>query len=291
MYLGRPIPSGTHYPKIDGAPEWAAYQREGLERLTDIIEWWIVHRMRADGQYGGGWGDDCEMWRWWTPILIGFEHPQINRAQARFSAALLSQPHMRLGYTDRMSDVEHTAEDTADAITPMMHIDPDNPDWSKRSARLVELMESLWTGRNERGFLQFKSTYFTAEKVDLAPNRACDTVYHPRVIQPALVRWQRTGDPKLTKLVSAWMDTWVDAAARDRAWKTGRRYSHGDTLARWSSGWSRSQLVGSEESRRAHALLVSQCDELDDAHVAADLSHDGRREVPRSDSVDGENST
>ncbi len=214
MYLGRPVPPAKYYPKSEGAPEWAVYQREGLERLTDIIEWWISHRMRADGQYGGGWGDDCEMWRWWTPILIGFEHPQINQAQARFSAALLSQPHMKLGYTSRMSDVEHTAEDTADAITPMIHIDPDNPDWSRRSARLVELMESLWTGRNERGFLQFKSTYFTGDKVDLTPNRACDTVYHPRVIQPALVYWQRTGDPGLTELVSAWMDTWVDAAAQ-----------------------------------------------------------------------------
>lgn len=214
MYLGRPIPPAKHYPEMDGAPEWAVYQREGLERLTDIIEWWIAHRTRDDGQYGGGWGDDCEMWRWWTPVLIGFEHPQINQAQARFSGALLSQAHMRQGYTTRMSDVEHTAEDTADAITPMMHIDPDNPDWTRRSGRLVELMESLWTGRNERGFLQFKSTYFTADKVDLAPNRACDTVYHPRVIQPALVYWQRTGDPTLTRLFSAWMNTWVDAAAQ-----------------------------------------------------------------------------
>ncbi|MBN1506318.1 MAG: hypothetical protein JW955_05705, partial [Sedimentisphaerales bacterium] len=117
-------------------------------------------------------------------------------------------------YTTRMSDVEHTAEDSADAITPMMHIDPDNPDWSKRALRLAELMQTLWTGRNERGFLQFKSTYFTAERLDLAPARACDTVYHPRVVQPTLLYWQRTGDPALTKLFSTWMDTWVDAAGR-----------------------------------------------------------------------------
>jgi hypothetical protein len=214
MYIGTPIPSQKQYPSVTGAPEWAVYQWEGLERLADIIEWWIGHRMREDGQYGGGWGDDCEMWRWWTPILIGFESPKINEAQAKFSRAIMSQPHMKLGYTTRMSDVEHTAEDSADAITAMMHIDPANPDWSKRALRLAELMETLWTGRNERGFLQFKSTYFTAEKLDLTPARACDTVYHPRVIQPTLLYWQRTGDPKLAKLFSPWMDTWVDAAAR-----------------------------------------------------------------------------
>jgi hypothetical protein len=110
--------------------------------------------------------------------------------------------------------VEHTAEDSGDAITAMMHIDAGNPDWSRRALRLAELMETLWTGRNERGFLQFKSTYFTAEKLDLTPARACDTVYHARVVQPTLLYWQRTGDPELTKLFTTWMDTWVDAAAR-----------------------------------------------------------------------------
>jgi hypothetical protein len=124
MYLGEPIASPKRYAAPTGAPDWAVYQREGLERLADIIEWWIDHRMREDGQYGGGWGDDCEMWRWWTPILIGFESAKINAAQARFSRAIMSQPHMKSGYTTRMSDVEHTAEDSADAITPMMHIDP-----------------------------------------------------------------------------------------------------------------------------------------------------------------------
>ncbi|MBA7654677.1 hypothetical protein ES703_62560 [subsurface metagenome] len=227
MYLGHPTGPYKHYEAVSGAPEWAVYQREGLERLADIIEWWIDNRMQENGEYGGGWGDDCEMWRWWVPVLIGFDGPKITRAQARFSAALMAQPHMKPGYTTRMTDVEHTAEDSADVITPMMHLDPDNDLWRKRALRLTELMEVIWTGRNERGFLQFKSTYFTANKVDTNPKRACDTVYHPRAVQPTLLYWQRTrasqrspasqsstGDANLTRLFAAWMDTWVDAAAR-----------------------------------------------------------------------------
>jgi len=214
MYLGDPTGPYKHYEAAAGAPQWAVYQREGLERLADIIEWWIDNRMQDNGEYGGGWGDDCEMWRWWVPVLIGFESPKITAAQARFSEALLAQPHMKPGYTTRMSDVEHTAEDSADVITPMMHLDPDNDLWRRRALRLAELMEKLWTARNERGFLQFKSTYFTAERLDTNPSRACDTVYHPRAVQPALLYWQRTGDKGLTRLFSAWMDTWVDAAAR-----------------------------------------------------------------------------
>jgi len=214
MYLGHPTPSRKHYKPVPGAPEWALYQREGLERLTDIIEWWIDNRMQADGQYGGGWGDDCEMWRWWVPVLIGFDSPKISGAQAHFSKALMSQEHMKRGYTTRMSDVEHTAEDSADAITPMMHIDPESDLWREHALKMAEFMEKSWTGRNKRGFLQFKSTYFTSEKIDTNPQRACDTVYHPRVLQPTLLYWQRTGDKRLTKLFAAWMDTWVDAAAR-----------------------------------------------------------------------------
>jgi len=214
MYLGHPTGPYKEYQVVSGAPQWAVYQREGLERLGDIIEWWIDNRMQENGEYGGGWGDDCEMWRWWVPVLIGFDSPKISRAQARFSKALMDQSHMKLGYTTRMSDVEHTAEDSADVITPMMHLDPDNDLWRRRSLRMAELMEEFWTSRNERGFLQFKSTYFTANKIDTNPARACDTVYHPRVVQPTLLYWQRTADANLTRLFSAWMDTWVDAAAR-----------------------------------------------------------------------------
>lgn len=214
MYLGHPIPPTKQYDAPKSAPDWAVYQRESLERLADIIEWWIDNRMQTDAQYGGGWGDDCEMWRWWVPVLIGFESPKIVAAQARFSDAMMSQEHMKLGYTTRMSDVEHTAEDSADVITPMMHLDPDNPLWLKRAVRMAEIMENLWTARNNRGMLQFKSTYFTAEKLDTNPQRACDTVYHPRAVQPTLLYWQRTDDEKLTRLFADWMRTWVDATAR-----------------------------------------------------------------------------
>jgi len=219
MYLGVPIPPARSLAVPAGAPDWAIAHREGLERLADIIEWWIDHRMRPNGEYGGGWGDDCEMWRHWVPILFGFEHPRANWAQAYLSARLLAQPHLAGGYHNKISDVEHTAEDVADALTPMMFLAPDNPDWAKRVLRLIELAETLWMGRNERGHLQFKSTYFTSEKIDLAPAHACDTVYHPRALQPVLLYWQRTGDPRIGKLVTEWMRTWVDAAAREERGK------------------------------------------------------------------------
>ena len=214
MYLGDPLPPEKTFPEVPGAPEWAVYQREALERLADIITWWIDHRMQNNAEYGGGWADDCEMWRWWVPVLIAFDDPKISAAQARFSRALLGQEYLANGYTTHVYDVEHTAEDSSDALTPMMHLEPDSEEWAAKALRLAELMRELWTDVNERGFLQFKSTYFSVDKVDPDPRKACDTVYHPRAVQPALLYWQRTGDEALGGLFAAWMDTWAEAAAR-----------------------------------------------------------------------------
>ncbi len=214
MYLGEALPRAEQYAPEAPAPAWAVAQRAALEHLTDIIHWWIRNRMREDAQFGGGWGDDCEMWRWQVPVLIGFEDLTMINAQTRFSEAMMNQPHMRDGYTNRIYDVEHTAEDSADVLTPMMHLQPENSVWQARALRLADLFEHLWTGVNERGHLQFKSTYFSVDQVDLREDRACDTVYHPRAVQPTLLLWQRTGDARLGRLFSAWMDTWVDAAAR-----------------------------------------------------------------------------
>lgn len=214
MYLGEPYPPDKTYAPAPGAPAWAVYQREGVERLADIIEWWIDNRLRENGEYGGGWGDDCEMWRLWMPVLIAFEDPKILKAQEFFSRALLSQPHMSNGYTSKINDVEHTAEDSADTITPMMMLKGEDPYWVQYAQLFTGYMRDLWTGRNERGLLQFRSTYFTSSEIDLTPRKACATVYEARAVQPVLLYWLRTGDPDLTDLFSAWLDGWVDAAMR-----------------------------------------------------------------------------
>lgn len=214
MYLGEGIPWTRDWEPVAEAPKWAVQQRRGLEGLADIIQWWLDNRQQANGAFGGGWGDDCEMWRWWVPVLVGFDDPAIRRGQTRFSEALMSQPHMAGGYMSGMTDVEHSAEDSTDAILPMMHLEPENPVWQRRALRLAQLMETLWTARNQRGFLQFKSTYFNIDRVHPDPQKACDTPYHVRAVLPALLYWLRTGDDQVGRLLSDWMCTWVDAAAR-----------------------------------------------------------------------------
>lgn len=219
MYLGEIYPTKHPIDYDDKAPAWANDQREAIERLAEIIHWWIDNRHQEKGDYGGGWGDDCEMWRFWQPILIGFRDPKVEAAQERFSLALMAQPHMVKGYTNRISDVEHTAEDGADAITPMMLLQPNNLEWTNKALQLYSMMDTLWTGTNDRGQLQFKSTYFTSDSVDITDRKACGTVYHPRAVQPLLLYWQRTGDQKVGELLLRWLSTWVDATAREERGK------------------------------------------------------------------------
>jgi hypothetical protein len=233
MYLGEPIPWPRQYPADPQAPAWANLQREGLEKLADVIHWWIAERQLPDGQFGGGWGDDVEMWRWWTPVLVAFDDPVVNAAQERLSSGIFEQPHLRAGFTSRMTDVEHSNEDTTDTILPMMHLKPDDPVWKQRALRLAELMRDRWTGRNDRGFLQFKSIYFSVDKVDTNASRAFDTVYHASVIQPTLLYWQRTGDAALTRLFGEWLKHWVDAAARA---ENGKPAGVLPSAVRWPDG-------------------------------------------------------
>jgi len=214
MYQGRAIPWPKEFAAVSGAPEWALLQREQIERLRDIIVWWIDHRQKSDGQFGGGWGDDCEMWRWWSAVLLGFDDPKIREAQLKFSKSAVGRPHLKGGFNTEVTDVEHAAEDTTDNLIPLMVLEPNQPRWEKWALSLGDFMGQVWTGKNERGQIQFKSFYFSATATAPQPQRAFDVIANVGALHPALLAWQRTGDAKLGTQLTAWLDTWVDATAR-----------------------------------------------------------------------------
>ena len=212
IYFNDPVPWERAATPDPAAPAWANIQRESLLKLQQVIHWWINHRQLEDGSYGGGLGDDCEMWRMWKAVMIGYEDPLAIGAQEKLTEVTLNRPEMDLGYTSRLTDVEHTAEETSDVITPLMHLFPDRPEWAEKAQRIFALASEKWSGYNDRGFLQFKTSYLSSTDMDMAPERACDTMYHFRVMQPVLLYWQRTDDPEMGEWFLRWLDTWVDAA-------------------------------------------------------------------------------
>ena len=212
-YLDEPVPWVFDGAVPTAAPEWAVAQRELLHKLTHVITYWATVRQAPDGQLGGGWGDDVEAWRRWTPILLGFDDPIAREAQALLSTNLFELPRMEGGYTSILTDVEHSSEDSADTITSMLFLEPDSALWQDRARTLVDLFDSTWSATNDQGFRQFRSTYFTAFEVSDDPDHACDTNYHIRALQPAILLWQRTEDPSLGEPIAQWMENWVAAAA------------------------------------------------------------------------------
>lgn len=215
MYLDQPIPWPATFTADANAPIWANEQRVAIEKLTDIIHWWIANRQLPNGSYGGDWGDDCEMWRIWAPILIGFDDPVIAESQRLLSEGMFNQEHMSDGYNISTTDVEHSSEDSADTITPMLHLNPNNMRWREHAMHIAGLMDKLWTGVNQHGHRQYKSVVLGSRSIGDKPIDACDTIYHPRVVQPSLLLWQRTHDPYLTDLFTSWLDNWVAVTASD----------------------------------------------------------------------------
>lgn len=213
IYLGENLPAANLSAADDRAPAWANHQRRALEQLHAIIRWWIAERQLPNGEFGGKWGDDVEMWRWWAAVLVGFDDPVVNQAQEKLARGNLARPTLATGYTSQLTDVEHTAEETADTLTPMLHALGPTPEWTPRIHTLVALAEEVWWGVNEQGRLQFKHIDFNHAQLGADAARAYDTGYHTRVLQPALLLWQQTGDPKLGEPLARWLRTWAEAAA------------------------------------------------------------------------------
>lgn len=213
MYGGRsqPWPTQLSAPAA-GLPDWATAQRTQLSRLAEVIDWWVVHRQMPDGQLGGGWGDDVELWRKWAPVLIGFDDPGATAAWTLLSEGMWALPRMAGGYSTEGGDVEHSAEDTADTLTPMLLMHSDDPAWGQRADRLATLLDERWLAENDRGWRQLPSVVVGPEGTGETEAFACDTVTHVRAVQPALLRWQR-GELDGAALAE-WLVTWVELAGR-----------------------------------------------------------------------------
>ncbi|HPF02553.1 MAG TPA: hypothetical protein PLV06_12855 [Bacteroidales bacterium] len=201
------------------APEWANYQRMVLEKLTRLIHWWVDNRQISDGQFGGGWGDDVEMWRVWVPLLFAFDDDKAIKSQEKLFNGLYRLSRMQKGYTTIMTDVEHTAEEYADPLYCMLNMQPENPVWEERSLKVMDFIENLWSGVNERGQLQFRSTWFNVEGVHPDVTRACDTPYHTRLVEPLMLLWLRKGNRRVGDFVTRWLRTWVEATFTEEAGK------------------------------------------------------------------------
>lgn len=214
MYLGEKIIWDPALTKETDAPRWAALLREYYVRALQIIEFWSTERQAADGALGGGWGDDVEILRQWNPVVSISSQNRV----ARDGIQRLVEGVWRFGGIDtlhgfsaRISDVEHSAEPSADSQPPMLLLAPDNPIYLERNLAATRQMREVWTGIAPDGFRRFRSNTFSATDIVSRPPYAVDVPYAHRAARHASWLLARGSYPAVEKLLLEWAESWLNA--------------------------------------------------------------------------------
>ncbi len=215
MYAGEkisaPLPADAPAP-LSGAPAWSTTQLEVLARLRDLARYWTDERQIPNGELGGKLDDDVEILRWWTPLVLTGD----TRALAgfrRLAEAVWHSPRIHNGYSRAARDVEHSAEFISDTL-PILSLATADREWIERLSWSYRHMRDLWTGRNDRGDLQFKSAWIGATEILSDPPRNRDLAMNTRAAKAVRYYARLAPAPDAARLLQDWSLTWAKTAAR-----------------------------------------------------------------------------
>lgn len=215
MYAGQridtPDPCDLLRP-TPGAPAWSNAQREALCRLRQTAHWWVEQRQSDTGEFGGKWGDDVELLRWWAPLAVLGDEVAL-RGWQKLADGVWNSRYVSGGYAARVSDVEHAAEYVADTLS-LLSVCTDDPVYVERLRPSLSLFRNLWTDVTPRGNRHFRSTWFSSTEVDATPPRGRDVEYNTRAVQPIRYLAWRTGDRDAIESLHEWSLAWRLAALR-----------------------------------------------------------------------------
>ena len=129
MYLGKPTPWPDLHKEDGDAPNWANAQRAILEKINHVANWWVDERQMGDGAFGGGFGDDVALWRWWTPVFLGFEDARSRGAWRKLAkGAFEDNPNMAgAPYPTTGDDVGEASALTVDTLVPLLLLEAAEP--------------------------------------------------------------------------------------------------------------------------------------------------------------------
>jgi hypothetical protein len=215
MYMGAKIRSsgepGRFRPTPE-APAWSNAQREVLCRMRDVVSWWVNQRQATNGEFGGKFGDDVELLRWWAPLALSGDETT-RRGWQRLADGVWQSRHVKNGYASKVRDVEHASEFVSDSAPVMLALS-DDIRYEQRLALSVPLFNELWTGITPQGHRFFRGAWFSSSEIDIRSPRDRDVAYTARAVRPLrYVAWRR-GDSEVIKLLSEWSTAWANAAMR-----------------------------------------------------------------------------
>jgi len=215
MYTGAkidvPDPCDSLQP-TEGAPVWSNAQREALCRMRQIVRWWVDHQQADTGEFGGKFGDDVELLRWWAPLALSGDQAA-RRGWQRLADGVWHSKHVVDGYASKARDVEHAAEFVADTA-PMMAVLSDDPEYLERLECSARHFERLWTGITPQGRRFFRSAWFSATSIAPEEPKGRDVDYNARAARALRYLAWRRGDPEVIQLLHKWSQAWHWAALR-----------------------------------------------------------------------------
>lgn len=215
MYNGarveQPDPCDALAP-TPGAPVWSNLQREARCRLGMIARWWVEERQAPNGEMGGKLGDDVELLRAWSPLILTGD-TVVLRGWTRLADGVWQSRYIRDGYAAQISDVEHASEFIADTA-PELVLFRDEPRYLDRLRPSARHFETLWTGVTPSGRRLFRSAWFSAAAVDTIPPKNRDVEMNTRAMKAVRYYAWKSGDPHVIDLLEDWGRAWVHAAGR-----------------------------------------------------------------------------
>tara|TARA_R110002124_G_scaffold286310_1_gene466855 strand:+ start:41780 stop:44317 length:2538 start_codon:yes stop_codon:yes gene_type:complete len=195
-------------PKKSGTPEWASTQWELTNRLKDIVDWWVNEQQDENGELGGKFGDDVEILRWWSPLILSGDETSYL-GWKRLADGVWNSSKVKNGYAKTPSDVEHSSEFISDTA-PLMVLYTDNPDYLERLKYSSDYFQNLWTGYNNKGARFFKSAWFSSSEIEMDEPKNRDVSYNARATKAVRYYNWKTNDQDTRNALVEWADAWVD---------------------------------------------------------------------------------
>ncbi len=195
---------------VPDAPQWARRYADGLRAWRDIIYYWI-DRQRANGTFGFGWGEDCEMIVGWPGVMMAADDKRIQRAIDRLADNRWFNPNVQNGYVFVATDAEHGPEPISYTNPVLLYQEFGSPRLIERLMVTAKNVEH-WTGVTPRGDRHMRSTYFGSQQLRDWPFYDEDSPINARAWIPMMHLLLYNRDPYLMKYFTEWADAWAKHA-------------------------------------------------------------------------------
>jgi rhamnogalacturonyl hydrolase YesR len=214
MYQGKTHFDADRLVTPDGLPRWAFLQHELTGTTLDVLHYWVTERQAEDGEFGGKYDDDVEMLRWWPFARLAFDDSLALVGMKRLVDGIWHSGWIEKGFSRKVRDVEHSSEPVADTQPMMIGFDYGNPVYIERCMESVKGLRDLWTGINARGHRHFRSSWYSATRVDSTPPKDCDLAMNTRTVKAAQWLAWYNRHPFVMQFLKEWGDAWLEDCLR-----------------------------------------------------------------------------